>query len=393
MCLTLEKKEEKKMLVTEKSNFTRGDKASVSVRLRSKKVVSEAAKKKNRHSGDFSFFKHNNQNTTSLSNGFEDETDGKKEGGDWAYITFQNGVPTVQDIKTNVGPVSAKEPVVGGHQHVVVNGATPIPRPVKVINHMQPPHPPPIWQPQNKRMSGDFSMFATQATPMHYQQAPPITRQATPAALAMRQQQSPNRRSPKKASPAVNNVQPRPNVMYRRRSDQNGGHGGVALHAGVSKRCSGEFDFSHRQQNRRSSSDYSLLMQSQVSAATPYEKNESKAATPPSVVRVQVNYPKNEQQQRPKSMIFNGSSGSPDIVRGTPIKEEQLMPRPQGLGRRSVTQINIKRNSYSSAMCKSQENLVKVSLIFLRFGNFLIALYQDLELANFRAKHEELNFD
>lgn len=360
------------MLVTEKSNFTRGDKASVSVRLRSKKVVSEAAnaKKRNRHSGDFSFFKHNHpavHQNTAINNGFEDETDGKKEGGDWAYITFQNGVPTVQDIKTNVGPVSAKEPV--GHHHVVVNGATPIPRPVKVINHMQPP---PIWQPQNKRMSGDFSMFAHQATPMHYQQAPPITRQATPAALAMRQQQSPNRRSPKKTSPlATNNVQPRPNVMYRRRSDQNnGGHGGVALHGGVAKRCSGEFDFSQRQ-NRRSSSDYSLLMQSAV--ATPYERDEPKVATPPSVVRVQVNYPKNE---RPKSMIFNASTGSPDIVRGTPVKEDQPLPRPQGLGRRSVTQINIKRNSYSSAMCKSQENLVKVSTSFkiLQFPNFLSRL-------------------
>lgn len=34
-----------------------------------------------------------------------------KKGGDWAYITFPNGVPTVQDIKTNVGPVSLKEVV------------------------------------------------------------------------------------------------------------------------------------------------------------------------------------------------------------------------------------------------------------------------------------------
>ena len=50
------------MLVTEKSNFTRGDKASVSVRLRSKKTTPDNAgvKKRNRHSGDFSFFKHSN---------------------------------------------------------------------------------------------------------------------------------------------------------------------------------------------------------------------------------------------------------------------------------------------------------------------------------------------
>ena len=50
------------MLVTEKSNFTRGDKASVSVRLRSNKTKTDnpGVKKRNRHSGDFSFFKHSN---------------------------------------------------------------------------------------------------------------------------------------------------------------------------------------------------------------------------------------------------------------------------------------------------------------------------------------------
>ena len=57
---------EKNMLVTEKQNFTRGDKASASVRLRSKNKgasSTEAAKKKNRHSGDFSFFKHHHNNS------------------------------------------------------------------------------------------------------------------------------------------------------------------------------------------------------------------------------------------------------------------------------------------------------------------------------------------
>ena len=116
------------MLVTEKSsNFTRGQPASVSVRLRNKKNPTHEVKKRNRHSGDFSFFKHGNNQNNQITEP-ADEVDGKKEGGDWAYITFQNGVPTVQDIKTNVGPVSAKEPV-----GVVVNGATPVPRPVSSV--------------------------------------------------------------------------------------------------------------------------------------------------------------------------------------------------------------------------------------------------------------------
>jgi len=79
-------------------------------------------------------------------------------------------------------------------------------------------------------------------------------------------------------------------------------------------------------------------------------------ATPPSIVRVQVNY--GDKKVRPKSMI------GPDIVKGTPLKSEVVnMPRPPGLGRRAVTQIqlNHKKNSYNSAVCKSQENLVKAN--------------------------------
>jgi hypothetical protein len=76
-------------------------------------------------------------------------------------------------------------------------------------------------------------------------------------------------------------------------------------------------------------------------------------------------------------MAFPGSS--PDVVRGavTPLpsdgpskegvaSQQQQLSRPMGLGRRAVTQINIKKNSSGSAMCKSQENLVKVRPNFLK---------------------------
>ena len=177
--------------------------------------------------------------------------------------------------------------------------------------------------------------------------APPLRQQATPASVAMRQNgRSPARKSPPnitKINVPPQQQQPRPNVMYRRRSDQN--TNGHAYQGGVSKRCSGEFDFSKN--GRRSSSDYSLMYPTD----TPIQEE----ATPPSIVRVQVNY--GDKKVRPKSMI------GPDIVKGTPLKSEVVnMPRPPGLGRRAVTQIqlNHKKNSYNSAVCKSQENLVKV---------------------------------
>jgi hypothetical protein len=378
------------MLVNEKSNFTRGDKASVSVRLRSKSRTSEAnqVKKKNRHSGDFSFFKHRDSNAGSNPDRAQDQTKdtGQDHGGDWAYITFENGVPNVQDIQTNVGPVGGGVAALATPN--VQNGARPVARPVKVVTHQITSAAP---QMPNRRISGDFSMFAPvnmqQQQQQQKQQAPPLSRQVTPAAMAFKQQQQPQKgRSPKRTTPqpkehvtqvmvTPNHVLgPRPNVMYRRRSDQIP-KVGVALHGGAAKRCSGEFDFARN--NRRSGSDYSLFLDSEEKGAG--QQQLGGGPPPPQIVRVQVNY--NNNKMRPKSMAITGSS--PDIVRGTPpirnlnlgsitpISEQAPPPRarPTGLGRRAATQINIqqkKKNSYNSAMCKSQENLVKVGSNYIK---------------------------
>lgn len=116
-------------------SFLRGDKVSASVRIRSKKHEAllnggaaqgqNVCKKRNRHSGDFSFFNHSSSTknvnvvaSKSISNNLGDviegdrsssetESQGAKDGGgDWAYITFPNGVPTVREIKTNGGVAS-----------------------------------------------------------------------------------------------------------------------------------------------------------------------------------------------------------------------------------------------------------------------------------------------
>ena len=204
-------------------------------------------------------------------------------------------------------------------------------------------------------------------------------------------QQSPSKRSsPKKSSPVpatctngnVTKVmvqQPRPNVIYRRKGGEQS-NGGVAMHGGVAKRVSGEFDFGRN--NRRSSSDYGLMIRENANQGPGGPQNTATppTAAPPSVVRVQVNY-NNNVKNRPKSMAFPGSS--PDVVRGavtpSPSKEgvaSQQQQRPMGLGRRAVTQINIKKNSYASAMCKSQENLVKVrsEIFFCYFAFFCLLI-------------------
>ena len=218
--------------------------------------------------------------------------------------------------------------------------------------------------------------------------------------------QSPNKRSPvKKSSPPGTNVTkvmvqqpPRPNVIYRRKGEQNQ-NGGVAMHGGVAKRVSGEFDYGRHNLNRRSSSDYGLMIRenSQITESPAHQQNKATpSAPPPAVVRVQCNYNNNvnNKGQRPKSMAFPGSS--PDVVRGAvtpsasngPSKEgvasQQQLPRPMGLGRRAVTQINIKKNSYGSAMCKSQEDLVKVrrTYFFLQFLKVKFIFYTSLVQEN-----------
>ena len=147
----------------------RGDKSSASVRIRSKKHEAllnggsqqgqNVCKKRNRHSGDFSFFNHNSSSknvnviasklsSTNLGDvidgdrsSSETESQGAKDGGgDWAYITFPNGVPTVREIKTNGGVTNgAGSPTVMQHPDVtnVANGICKA-QPIKVVTRNVP---------------------------------------------------------------------------------------------------------------------------------------------------------------------------------------------------------------------------------------------------------------
>ena len=151
------------------SSFLRGDKASASVRIRSKKHEAllnggsqqgqNVCKKRNRHSGDFSFFNHNSSSknvnviasklsSTNLGDvadgdrsSSETESQGAKDGGgDWAYITFPNGVPTVREIKTNGGATNGVgAPTVLQHPDVtnVANGMSKS-QPIKVVTKNVP---------------------------------------------------------------------------------------------------------------------------------------------------------------------------------------------------------------------------------------------------------------
>ena len=340
-----------------RAGFVRGDKASASVRLRTKKSEGSAAagnggKKRNRHSGDFSFFSSKSEQTNSSVS----PTRGGdvKKGGDWAYITFPNGVPTVQDIKTNVGPVSQREAVLPIVPPVPMRGP---PNPTaaamlipgsRASVHLPPgmlsrrmgstadfvslDNPSPDFRPRPMVPGAGVVMRQRQQQPLPpphlYRNScyvePPISTSApkhvTQVTVSTSASSSPN-------------VTARPlstaNVIFRRKQPSPGN--GVGLHSSaVAKRCSGEFDFVRH--HHRSS----LVL---LDSPEPPESD---------VVRVQVR---------------DGSHLSPDLVVNQQPGAE-IANRVPGLGRRAVTQINIrhsKKNSYNAAICKSQENLVKVS--------------------------------
>ena len=357
--------------------FTRGEKSSASVRLRTKKSENPVnpgnGKKRNRHSGDFSFFssKSEQQPNTSVSptRGGAGEV---KKGGDWAYITFPNGVPTVQDIKTNVGPVSQREAVLpirappnpGGAAMLMPGSRASVHLPQSMIN---------------KRMSTDFGSVSLDNNP-----SPDVNQRNIPPGVVMRQRPAQQQQqqfhqqqqqqqqlqqhyrnscyiehqpqgspAPKHVTQVTVSASPhesphvkRPlstaaaNVIFRRKQNppSSTSHSG----GGVAKRCSGEFDFVRH--NHRASL---VLLDAP-------EGNES------DVVRVRVR---------------DGSQPSPDLVVNRvpdPGSKSEAGNRLPGLGRRAITQINIrhsKKNSYNAAICKSTENLVKVRFRLLRFSN------------------------
>ena len=122
----------------------------------------------------------------------------------------------------------------------------------------------------------------------------------------------------------------------------------------VTKRCSGEFEF--KRINRRSGADFQQLS---AVLAQELDKAEEQSFVERMVSREL--YGDSGSEGSEESGIFSTGSSHE-----SPRKES----RKPGLGRRAITQVNLrqeKKNSYNHALAKSQENLVKVcKVLFLR---------------------------
>jgi len=323
--------------------FVRGEKGTSSVRLRKKKdETNQGGKKKNRHSGDFAFFSPKAAEVRR-----EQVQNAKKSDdlGDFNYITFPNGVPTVHELKTNINSVNmsgVKEPL-----------ATPVKVTMREVPGMTPVKPRTnlnsckavsssvmsIHHDQNKRQSGDFSQLNVHHYPMSARQEEPVRRR--PHGRSHSQQPNRNSRVLEDSShpQAYLHVTPtRPcNAQQRRAPDTQ------------TKRCSDEFEF--KKVMYRSSGDFSQLQQ--VLSQELCKEEERHIVE--KMISKELHGDTGSEGSEESGIFSTGSS------QDSPRKEA----RKPGLGRRAITQLNIqqnpRKNSYNHALAKSQENLVKVS--------------------------------
>ena len=325
--------------------FSRGEKASSSVRLRKRRDdVSQPGRKINRHSGDFSYFSPRKEEILVKTCDIERS----RETGDWNYITFPHGVPVVQEVKIDLPHQPHHQP----HHHQPGAGA-----PVKVmmrdgmsVNQVK------LRSNLNSSRAVSASVINIQEHQQHLQncrKSGDFSHSANYGALSCEMEdvrRRPHARSqsghPVKACtnsvhlPSSRPAQPPTSTPVRQ------GQARIKKEpSNVAKRCSGEFEF--KRINRRSG-DFQL---SQV-LAQELDKAEEQSFVERMVSREL--YGDEGSEGSEESGIFSTGSSQE-----SPRKEVR---RP-GLGRRAITQVNMrteKKNSYNHALAKSQENIVKV---------------------------------
>ena len=278
-------------------HFARGDRASASVRLRSKSREAGKAERGgggrllSRHSGDFGHFNA----ASKMELAAEGDCGGDE---DWAYITYPNGVPTVREVREQL-----------------TSEAEPRRTPVKVVTREVP----------GVSLAG-LKLGADNGT-----ESPTST--ASSAASSKNRFRGGNGRnsnSPAAAAAAAASVAAKSseeNVRFRRRLSEQPPNAASMAAAASTKRCSGEFQFVRTAKN-------GLVGGGGEATAGSEQQGREDAAAP-----------------KFRTPTRGGARAA------------------AGLGRRAATQVQIERgerkNSYSAAMYKSQDNLVKVRCMFL----------------------------
>ena len=325
--------------VRQQQSFARGEKTSSSVRLRKRRDdVTQPGRKINRHSGDFSFFSPR-----------KDEIVVRNVD---PYITYQVHNPV--KLPPMSGPPGPPAPV------LVTMRDAPGVTPVKLRTNLNTSRAVSasvmnIQEHQQQqlnafRKSGDFSLFNDSH---HYGETEDVNARRRPHARSHSQQPikagntnlAPVTEQSKTPQSCVTPQSQHCQVTPARQG-QNQAVRSVKKDNNVTKRCSGEFEF--KRINRRSGADFHQL--SHV-LAQELDKAEEQSFVERMISR-ELHGDSGSEGSEESGIFSTGSSHE------SPRKES----RKPGLGRRAITQVNMreKKNSYNHALAKSQENLVKV---------------------------------
>ena len=356
---------------SEQRQFVRGDKTSSSVRLRKRKDdVSQPGRKINRHSGDFSYFSpRRDENSVKHCPRLQDKSESETvvEEGAWNYISC---TPEVR----HVSHVSQPPPVlVKMRESANMNQVRMRPTSSNLPHHravsasvMNIQHPEPSqYQPAAAafRKSGDFSLFDPALGNYKVQhlgeiedgnniRRRPHARSHSQQPIKMSNNNLTQDLAKMPLTPSSGYVHVNPSrSSVQTPSSSSGKVKRDDTHV-AAKRCSGEFEF--KRMNRKSGDFHQL---SHV-LAQELDKAEEQSFVERMISREL--YGDSGSEGSEESGIFSTGSSHE-----SPRKEVR---RP-GLGRRAITQVNMrqeKKNSYNNALAKSQENLVKVCIACCR---------------------------
>lgn len=345
--------------------FVRGEKTSSSVRLRKRRDdLSQPGRKINRHSGDFSYFSPRKEeiivraSNPNCQRAVIDPSESvtSEAGNNWNYITFPNVGADPGSSHAHCAPVLVKmreQPAPGVNQ-VKLRSNLHSNRAVSasVMNIQESNQYQPAF-----RKSGDFSLFdpspANYKGPVQHQIEDVRRRPHTRSHSQQPIRSSSNGAGPagpEALNPSSNYVQLTPG---RQAAPAPHGKPKKVDNQVAAKRCSGEFEF--KRMNRKSGDFHQL---SHVLA------HELDKAEEQSFVERMIS------RELYGDSVSEGSEESGIFSTGSSHESPRKEARRPGLGRRAITQVNLrseKKNSYNNALAKSQENLVKVCVIWCYF--------------------------
>jgi len=332
---------------SERSHFVRGEKGTSSVRLRKRRDdVNQLGRRQNRHSGDF-VFSFSTKETGDNTHALRDKKLPVNEGDQWNYVTFPNGVPNVQEVKIDTDIKSQEEKLSPANVKLMIK-EMPWMTPVKRFSNLGTSGPLSgsvlnVREPIQQSSEGFEYLHVSHAESNDVNGLDSNNKQRFGQHARSKSQQPTGSSNYLKQSTGFVNTSVHGTPTHSKASYDVWKKQGSCS----AKKCSSEFEY-------KKAVEHSELV-SLPAQTCPHEMDKAEERQ---IIERMIKQELNGDtisQESEESGIFSTSSSNDSPQRS---KEH----RKPGLGRRALTQINIRdrKSSYSSNLAKSQENLVKV---------------------------------